>query len=114
MATDTKTDDPDRINDIENPELTEADFARSRPFAEVFPEQFASWKRGRGRPKVETPKVHVGFRMAADVVDGIKATGKGFNSRVERVLRDALASGQLDMPAPDRDLLNAPGQEPKR
>lgn len=58
----------------------------------------AAWKRGPGRPKVETPKVHVGFRLAADVVEGIRATGKGFNARVENVLREALAAGKLDMP----------------
>ena len=39
--------------------------------------------------------IHVGFRLAADVVEGIKATGKGFNARVEKVLRDALAQGKL-------------------
>jgi len=57
------------------------------------------WKRSPGRPKVETPKVHVGFRLAADVVDGIKGTGKGYNARVETVLREALAAGKLDAPA---------------
>lgn len=44
---------------------------------------------------MERPKVHVGFRPAADVVEGIKATGKGYNARVERVLREALAKGEL-------------------
>jgi uncharacterized protein (DUF4415 family) len=77
------------------PELTNADFARAKPFKEVFPEQYAAWKRGRGRPTVETPKVHVGFRLAADVVNGIKASGRGYNARVEKVLRDALAKGKL-------------------
>lgn len=80
----------------ENPEWTEENFARARPFKEVFPEHFASWERNRGgRPKVETPKVHIGFRLAADVVEGVKATGKGYNARVEKVLRDALAQGRL-------------------
>jgi uncharacterized protein (DUF4415 family) len=81
-------------DDDDVPELTEADFARARPFKEVFPEQYQSWKR-RGRPPVERPKVHVGFRLAADVVEGIKATGKGYNARVEKVLREALAQGKL-------------------
>lgn len=99
--------------DHDNPEWTDGDFARAKPFSEVFPEQFTSWKRGRGRPKVERPKVHVGFRLAADVVDGIKATGEGFTSRVEKVLRDALANGLLDRPAADRDLWDNTRQEPK-
>ena len=34
------------------PELTSADFARAKPFREVFPEQFATWEKQRGRPPV--------------------------------------------------------------
>jgi uncharacterized protein (DUF4415 family) len=86
--------DPDLIDDEDNPELTEEDFARARPFKEVFPEQYKAWKK-MGRPPVETPKVHIGFRLAADVVEGVRATGKGYNARVEKVLREALANGQL-------------------
>ena len=81
-------------DDAENPEWTEEDFARARPFKEVFPEQFKAWKR-IGRPPVAAPKIHIGFRLAADVVEGIRATGKGYNARVEKVLRDALAKGEL-------------------
>jgi uncharacterized protein (DUF4415 family) len=90
------TKKPDPPADLyENPEWTEADFARAKPFSEVFPEQFKAWKNKGGRPPVETPKVHIGFRLAADVVQGLKATGKGYNARVEKVLRDALARGDL-------------------
>ena len=81
--------------DDDNPEWTDADFARARPFPEVFPELARQLKAQGGRPKLERPKIHVGFRLAADVVEGIKATGKGYNARVERVLRDALAQGKL-------------------
>lgn len=76
-------------------EATAADFARAKPFKEVFQEQFAARKRGRGRPTAEAPKMHIDFRLAADVVNGIKATGRGYNARVENVLRDALAKGKL-------------------
>lgn len=82
-------------DDADIPELTDEDFARAIPFKDAHPEIFAAWKRGRGRPKVETPKVHVGFRLAADVVSAIKDTGKGYNARVEKVLRDALKAGKL-------------------
>ncbi len=80
--------------DDENPEWTAKDFAEAKPFKDLHPELYASWKK-RGRPPVETPKVHVGFRLAADVVEGVKASGKGYNARVEQVLREALAKGQL-------------------
>jgi len=86
--------DPDFIDDEDNPELTDEDFARARPFKEVFPEQYKAWKK-LGRPPVEVCKVHIGFRLAADVVAGVRATGKGYNARVERVLREALAKGEL-------------------
>ena len=80
----------------ENPEWTEANSARARPFREVFPAQYESWKANKGgRPPVENPKVHIGFRLAADVVADVRATGKGYNARVEKVLRDALARGDL-------------------
>ena len=79
----------------DNPELTDADFARARPFTETFPDLARQLRAQGGRPRLARPKVHVGFRLAADVVEGIKATGKGYNARVERVLREALAQGKL-------------------
>lgn len=81
-------------DDADIPEWTAEDFARAKPFSEVFPEQFKAWKK-MGRPKVEAPKIHIGFRLAADVVKDIRATGRGYNARVEKVLRDALAKGLL-------------------
>jgi uncharacterized protein (DUF4415 family) len=83
------------ITDKENPEWTAASAAHAKPFSEVFPEKFASWKNRGGRPPVETPKAHIGFRLAADVVEQVKASGKGYNARVEKVLREALAQGRL-------------------
>lgn len=79
---------------VDVPEATDAEFATARPFKEVFPAQHKSWKK-LGRPPIATPKVHIGFRLAADVVDAVRATGRGYNARVEKVLRDALAKGEL-------------------
>ena len=76
------------------PETTDAEFATAKPFREVFPAQYKTWKK-LGRPPVETPKIHIGFRLAADVVQAIRASGRGYNARVEKVLRDALAKGEL-------------------
>ena len=81
--------------DDDNPEWTKEDFAQARPFKEVFPAQHQAWKNRGGRPRAERPKVHVGFRLAADIVEGIRASGKGYNARVEQVLQDALADGKL-------------------
>jgi uncharacterized protein (DUF4415 family) len=79
---------------VDVPEATDAEFATARPFREVFPEQYRAWRK-LGRPPVAAPKVHIGFRLAADVVQAIRATGRGYNARVEKVLRDALAKGEI-------------------
>jgi len=60
----------------------------------LFPTQHKPWK-GKGHPPVEMPKVHIAFRLAADVVSGIRATGRGYNARVEKMLREALADARL-------------------
>ena len=65
-----------------------------RPFAEMFPKQFKALKKG-GRPPMAQPKLHIGFRLAADMVQGVRATGPGYNARVEKVLREALAKGEV-------------------
>jgi uncharacterized protein (DUF4415 family) len=97
-------------------ELTADDFKLMKPLAEVEPglaEAMQTMRNKGGRPKAETPKIHVGFRIAAEVAEGIKATGKGYNARVEAVLREALAKGLLNpQPAPQSDLLDA--GKPKR
>jgi uncharacterized protein (DUF4415 family) len=88
--------DPYMLDD-DNPEWTAEDFVRARPIQETDPgmlEAVAAFRR-RGRPPVVSPKKRMGFRLAADVVDGIRATGRGYNARVEKVLRDALAQGKL-------------------
>jgi uncharacterized protein (DUF4415 family) len=59
-----------------------------------FPRAVQARKK-TGRPPVETPRIHNGFRLAADVVKGIRATGKGYNARAGKVLREALAKGEL-------------------
>jgi len=39
----------------DNPELTKVDFAKARPFGEVFPDLAASIRRGRGPSKSPAP-----------------------------------------------------------
>ena len=43
----------------------------------------------RGRPKAKAPKVRIGFRLSADVVASVRASGHGYNARVEQALRKA-------------------------
>jgi len=83
--------------DDDNPEWTAADFAAAKPFAEVFPAEHAALiadkaafaSRRRGRPTKEHPKKNVTFRLDADLIDALRATGDGWQSRVNDVLRRA-------------------------
>jgi uncharacterized protein (DUF4415 family) len=78
-------------------ELTAKDMKQFRPIQETDPamlEAVATYRK-RGRPPIESPKVRVGFRLASDVAEGIRASGRGYNARVEKLLREALAKGLL-------------------
>jgi len=89
------TQDPD------NPEWTDEMFAKARPAREVLPAAFLEGletlraDRQRGRPKAEKPKIHIGFRLDADLVAAIKAGARGYNARVEAILREAFQNGKL-------------------
>lgn len=80
--------------DPDNPELTDEELARMRPAREVFPPEFFEAidemrRRLRGRPKLETPKKLVTLRLDQDVVEKFRATGKGWQSRINDVLKHA-------------------------
>lgn len=81
-------------------ELTDKDFANMdlRPVVDVFPELPEAMKRMRpvGRPPVASPKEQISFRLPADLVADIKATGRGYNVRVEKALRKAFKRGTLE------------------
>lgn len=73
----------------DNPELTRADFAKARPFAEVFPDLSASIRKGRGPNKAPTKRL-VSLRLSPEVVEHFKSTGKGWQSRIDETLRKAV------------------------
>jgi uncharacterized protein (DUF4415 family) len=79
-------------------DLTAKDMRLFKPIAEVDPgmvEAMKEFRRLVGRPKAQSPKVHIGFRLASDVVASIKASGRGYNARVEQALRDAGFGGTI-------------------
>ena len=74
--------------DDDNPEWTAAMFAKARPAEAVLsPEVLAAFKRPRGRPTKAAPKVRVAVRLDPDVVAHFRATGPGWQTRIN----DALA-----------------------
>ncbi|OHC77005.1 MAG: hypothetical protein A3G18_07605 [Rhodospirillales bacterium RIFCSPLOWO2_12_FULL_58_28] len=75
--------------DQDNPEWTAGDFERAMPFG-ALPESLQRKLVRRGRPRTETPKVSVSIRLSPDVLKGFKATGKGWQSRLDAALREWL------------------------
>lgn len=75
-------------SDPDSPELTDAQIAAAKPFAEAFPEITQKMRKNvGGRPKSASPKVPVSIRLDQDVVAKFKATGPGWQSRINDVLR---------------------------
>jgi uncharacterized protein (DUF4415 family) len=66
--------------DPEAPPLTEAQLAAMVPLRSL-----------RGRPKSETRKLLLSVRYSPEVVAFFKATGEGWQSRMDRVLMDYVA-----------------------
>jgi uncharacterized protein (DUF4415 family) len=55
--------------------------------------QEATIKRGRGRPPVALKRPTLNMRVDADVLEAFKATGRGWQTRVNSALREAVAHG---------------------
>ena len=55
--------------------------------------QPATITRGRGRPPVDVKRPTLNMRVDADVLDAFKATGPGWQTRINAALRDAVAHG---------------------
>lgn len=75
------------VFDEDNPEWTEADFARARPASELPPRMLAAFRKG-GRPQGST-KLAVSIRLDKDVLEKFRATGPGWQSRINEALKRA-------------------------
>lgn len=49
----------------------------------------------RGRPKLETPKIEVKIRLDAATVEHLRGTGPGWQTRVNAVLGELVATGRI-------------------
>ncbi len=77
-------------------ELTADDFARAKPLREANPELFnalqnAKRMRAGGRPKSNNPKKSTTIRFSPEVTDFFKAQGKGWQTRIDNVLKEYVA-----------------------
>ncbi|TMH79255.1 MAG: BrnA antitoxin family protein [Betaproteobacteria bacterium] len=69
-------------------ELTQADFRAAVPVA-ALPAALRKKLRGRGPQKAPT-KARITIRLSHDVVDRFRATGDGWQTRVDAALKDWL------------------------
>ena len=77
--------DPDEI-----PELTDEFFENAtRRIAgkEVSKEQFQAFQKTMGRPRVAVKRPTLNMRIDPDVLEALKASGRGWQTRVNAILR---------------------------
>ncbi|MGO4326215.1 BrnA antitoxin family protein [Cupriavidus sp. 2TAF22] len=81
-------------SDPDNPPLTDEELARMRPAREVLPKLIGEKAaqpllKPRGRPALpaDQRKVSLNMRADRDVIDAFKATGDGWQTRINEVLR---------------------------
>ena len=71
----------------------------AKPASEVLaPQTYAALvavSRPRGRPKADETKVFTAIRLDADVLETFKATGKGWQTRVNAALRQFITEHPL-------------------
>jgi uncharacterized protein (DUF4415 family) len=71
------------------PKWTAEDFARARPAAEVAPDLVAAWRCAR-KPQKKPTKELVSPRIERKVLERLRATGPGWQTRVNDMLRAAV------------------------
>ncbi|MBL8554903.1 MAG: BrnA antitoxin family protein [Phenylobacterium sp.] len=80
----------------ENPEWTEEFFRRARPAAEVMgPAFMEKVRRKPGRPAVEAPKAPVTLRLDAEILQRLRASGRGWQTRLASKVAELVRAGDL-------------------
>lgn len=85
--------------DDDNPEWTATDFGRADRASRVIGKRAASALiRKRGRPALEqnARKKQITIRLDPELLVEMRATGPGWQTRVEGVLKRAVRQGKLD------------------
>lgn len=80
----------------DNPIWSEEDFARARPTRELLGDAVAdALIRKPGRPALQPglAKRPISLRLAPDVLEAMRATGRGWQTRAEAVLRREFLPG---------------------
>jgi uncharacterized protein (DUF4415 family) len=75
--------------DPDAPEWTADDWTGARPACEVMPGLVAAWRRSRGKQAAPT-KVLVSLRLDAELVEALRASGRGWQGRANTMLKKAM------------------------
>ncbi len=79
-------------SDPDSPKMTDDDMASAKPFTDAFPKIAETMRRNvGGRPKSANPKMPISIRLDQDVIAKFKATGPGWQSLINEVLRKSAA-----------------------
>jgi uncharacterized protein (DUF4415 family) len=78
-------EDWDEVSD--NPEWTDEELARARPLKEVLPELYAAIKREKLKRQPVIKRVSL--QLEEDVITKFKATGAGWQTRINTILKEA-------------------------
>ncbi len=87
-----KPADDDVVFDDENPEWTEADFARAKGPESLPPEVLAAFPNTRVRGVQKKPtKIAISVRLSSEVVDHFRGAGPGWQTRIDEALKQMIA-----------------------
>lgn len=94
MTTKSKSTRKPWVDPDDAPELTDEFFERATPMVGdhvVDRSEYRAAVKRRGRPKAAQTKVPVKLRLDPDVVAVLRATGPGWQTRVNQMLRERFA-----------------------
>jgi uncharacterized protein (DUF4415 family) len=89
------SDEDDRMitaaaeSDPDNPPLTDEEMAAMVPFRSIF-----------GRPKKENPKQLVSIRFSPEVIAHFRASGPGWQTRIDEALKAHIQNEKRESPLP--------------
>lgn len=86
--------EPD-LTDPDNPEWTEADFARARGPEALSAAELAAFPNSRGRPRSADPAIPVSIRLSGRVARHLRGLGQGWQTRVNDQLAALIDAGKL-------------------
>jgi uncharacterized protein (DUF4415 family) len=73
-------------------ELSQDDIKQFKPSSEVLPSEHFKTLTKRGRPRKAQPKISTIVRLDPEVLEYFRATGKGWQTHLNEVLREHVIS----------------------